>query len=107
MLPITDQTFAAKVEKFEGVALVDFWAEWCRPCKVLKSTLEDIYQNKLYPELKIFSLNIEDGGMETATRYGIRSIPTLMIFKSGKVIGTRVGGIQKNELMDWIDSYIK
>jgi thioredoxin 1 len=99
---ITDATFADEVLKSPVPVLVDYWAEWCGPCKMIAPVLDEIAE--LYLEkLKIVKLNI-DQNPETPPKYGIRGIPTLMLFKNGQVEATKVGALAKNQLTVFIDS---
>jgi len=100
----TDDKFEQEVLQAEGPVLVDFWAEWCGPCKMIAPVLEELsedYQGKL----KICKLDI-DANPQTAPKYGIRGIPTLIIFNNGDVAGTKVGALSKSQLSAFIDSVI-
>ncbi len=104
ILHVTDDSFEQDVLKAEGPVLVDYWAEWCGPCKMIAPILDEIareYDGKL----KIVKLNI-DQNEQTAPKYGIRGIPTLMIFKDGQVVGTKVGAQAKGQLTAFIDSHL-
>lgn len=99
---LSDANFEAEVLKSPIPVLVDYWAEWCGPCKVIAPVLDEIaaeYQGKV----KIAKLNIDDNP-QTPPRYGIRGIPTLMLFKGGDVEATKVGAVSKPQLMSFIDS---
>ncbi|WEK31198.1 MAG: thioredoxin TrxA [Candidatus Pseudomonas phytovorans] len=99
---VTDATFEAEVLKAEGPVLVDYWAEWCGPCKMIAPVLDDIagtYQGKL----TIAKLNIDDN-QETPAKHGVRGIPTLMLFKNGNVEATKVGALSKSQLAAFIDA---
>ena len=101
---VRDNEFESEVINAEGPVLVDFWAEWCGPCKTLMPLIEEI-AGEMGEKLKIVKVNIEDAP-ETPTKYGLRGVPTLMLFKGGKVIDTRVGGMPKSQLTDWLSERI-
>jgi thioredoxin 1 len=98
--PISDQSFDADVLKAEGPVLVDFWAEWCGPCKQIAPSLEEI-ATELAGKVTVAKINIDENP-ETPTKYGVRGIPTLMLFKDGQVAGTKVGALPKSKLVEWI-----
>ncbi|VAW82843.1 Thioredoxin [hydrothermal vent metagenome] len=101
---VTDDSFDEEVLKSEQPVLVDYWAEWCGPCKMIAPILDDLageYDGKL----KIAKLNIDDNP-GTPPKYGIRGIPTLMLFKDGSVEATKVGAVSKSQLTAFIDSNI-
>ena len=101
---VTDDTFEAEVVNAEGTVLVDYWADWCGPCKMIAPILDEI--SKEYAgRLKVAKLNIDDN-QQTPPKYGIRGIPTLMLFKNGNVEATKVGALSKSQLTDFIDSNI-
>jgi thioredoxin 1 len=101
---VSDTSFEADVLKASGPVLVDFWAEWCGPCKAIAPFLEEISQ-QLEGKLKIAKINI-DHNPATPKRYGVKGIPTLMVFKDGQVAATKLGGLPKKELANWIQSVI-
>jgi len=101
---VSDSSFDTDVLKASGPVLVDFWAEWCGPCKMIAPALEEIAQ-KLDGKLKIAKINI-DHNPATPKKYGIRGIPTLMVFKDGQVAATKIGALPKQQLADWIHSVI-
>lgn len=101
---VSDADFEAKVINSELPVLVDFWAEWCAPCKAIGPILEEVAEAQA-DKLTVVKLNIDDG-QQTASQYGIRSIPTLMIFKGGKVENTYIGALSKGQLEDFINSSI-
>ncbi|MDD2816795.1 MAG: thioredoxin TrxA [Thiotrichaceae bacterium] len=99
---VTDATFASEVLEADLPVLVDYWAEWCGPCKMIAPILEEVadsYQGKL----KVAKLDI-DSNTDTPPKYGIRGIPTLMLFKGGQVVVTKVGALSKSQLIAFIDS---
>jgi thioredoxin 1 len=99
-LAITDDSFEADVLKATGPVLVDFWAEWCGPCKQIGPALEEL-SSELAGKLTIAKLNIDDSP-STGSRYGVRGIPTMMIFKDGQVVSTKVGAMAKSRINEWI-----
>jgi len=101
---VTDDNFDAEVINSEEPVLVDYWADWCGPCKMIAPILDEIaggYQGKI----KIAKLNIDENP-NTPPKYGIRGIPTLMIFKGGNVEATKVGALSKSQLTAFIDSNV-
>ena len=101
---VSDSSFDQDVLKSDLPVVVDFWAEWCGPCKMIAPALEEIART-LGPKVKIVKLNIDENPA-TPSKYGIRGIPTLMIFKNGQVSATKVGAAPKNVLQSWIDQSI-
>jgi thioredoxin 1 len=99
---VTDSTFKADVLDSSQPVVVDFWAEWCGPCKMIAPALEEIGK-ELEGRVKIVKLNVDENH-QTATKYGIRSIPTLLMFKNGELAATQVGAAPKGRLADWINS---
>ena len=98
---VTDENFETEVLKSDKPTLVDFWAEWCGPCKQIGPILEEIGKaNK--DKLKILKLNIDENP-QTPQKFGVRGIPTLMLFKDGKLLDTKVGSLPKNLLESWLD----
>tara|TARA_R110002049_G_scaffold14246_4_gene60427 strand:- start:819 stop:1145 length:327 start_codon:yes stop_codon:yes gene_type:complete len=104
IVQISDASFEQDVLKASGPVLVDFWAEWCGPCKMIAPVLEELAQ-EYDGKLTIAKLNI-DSNIETAPKYGVRGIPTLIIFKDGEVAGTKVGALSRTQLASFIDSVI-
>ena len=101
---VTDDSFEDEVLKSGEPVLVDYWAEWCGPCKMIAPVLEEIaadYTGKI----KVVKLNIDDNP-DTPPKFGIRGIPTLMLFKGGEVEATKVGALSKSQLTAFIDSSI-
>ncbi len=98
---VTDETFASDVLKSGTPVLVDFWAEWCGPCRSIAPSLEELskeYEGKL----AVVKINIDENPM-TPTQFGVRGIPTLMIFKDGQPAATQVGAAPKSALKAWIE----
>ncbi len=98
---VTDTSFEQEVLKAPGPVLVDFWAEWCGPCKMIGPVLEEI-SGEYTGKLKVAKLNIDENP-QTPPKYGIRGIPTLMLFKNGQVEATKVGAVSKSQLAAFID----
>ncbi|WP_421708117.1 thioredoxin TrxA [Algihabitans sp.] len=101
---VSDASFDSDVIKADLPVVVDFWAEWCGPCKMIAPALEEIAQD-LDGKARIAKLNIDDNP-STPARYGVRGIPTLMIFKDGQVAATKVGALPKGALQQWIEDSI-
>lgn len=101
---VTDASFEEDVLKAEGPVLVDYWAEWCGPCKMIGPILEEV-ANDYAGRLKICKLNIDENS-DTPPKFGIRGIPTLMLFKGGSVEATKVGALSKSQLIAFLDSNI-
>jgi thioredoxin 1 len=102
-MDVTDQNFETEVLKDSGLVLVDFWAEWCGPCKMLTPIIEEIANEKA-GSLKVVKVNVDDH-QEAPSQYGVKSIPTLMLFKGGQLIGSKTGVQPKSTLVEWIDSH--
>ena len=98
---VTDQTFEAEVKQAEGPVLVDFWAEWCLPCRKLSPVVAELAE-EYRGRLKVCKLDV-DGNPEVAGAHGIQSIPTLLLFKQGEVVDRQVGAGSKEALKSWIE----
>ena len=99
----SDSTFQDDISSQSKLVLVDFWAEWCGPCKQISPILEEISNEK--ENLNILKLNIDENPA-TPQKYNVRGIPTLMLFKDSKLIDTKIGSLPKSSLEDWINSYL-
>lgn len=102
---VTDDTFEAEVLKAEQPVLVDYWAEWCGPCRMIAPILEDVAADYA-GRIKICKLNVDEN-QATPPRYGIRGIPTLMLFRNGSVEATKVGALSKSQLVAFLDSSLR
>lgn len=101
---VTDETFAAEVEQAKGLVLVDFWAEWCGPCRAIAPILEGLAQ-EYQGRIQVAKLDV-DANQRTSMRFNVRSIPTLLFFKDGKLVDSVVGLTQKSALAARIDSHL-
>lgn len=99
-IAVSDESFATDVLNSETPVLVDFWAEWCGPCKMIAPALDAIAQTQA-GALTVAKLNIDDNP-STPAKYGVRGIPTLMIFKGGDVVATKIGALPKSALEQWV-----
>ncbi|KIJ88624.1 thioredoxin [Rickettsia asembonensis] len=101
---VTDSSFKKEVLESDLPVLVDFWAEWCGPCKMLTPIIDEI-SKELKGKVKVLKMNIDENP-NIPSEYGIRSIPTIMLFKNGEQKDTKIGLQQKNSLLDWINKSI-
>ena len=104
-LTFTDSDFDRDVLRSEVPVLVDFWAEWCGPCRQMAPTI-DVVASKYAGKLKVGKLDVDSNG-DTAMRYNIRGIPTLLLFKGGNVVEQRVGAVGKSEVLKMLDPHLK
>jgi thioredoxin 1 len=100
----TDASFDTEVLKSEVPVLVDFWAEWCGPCRVMGPTVDQV-ANDYAGKVKVGKLDVDSNQM-TASRYGIRGIPTLLLFKGGEIVDQKVGAIGKNDFQRMLDKHV-
>ena len=98
---ISDTSFDADVLQADRPVLVDFWAEWCGPCKMIGPSLEELSE-QLGEKVTIAKLNIDDNP-DAAARYGVRSIPTMILFKNGQPAATKIGAAPKSQLQGWLE----
>jgi thioredoxin 1 len=101
---VSDSSFESAVLKAEGPVLVDFWAEWCGPCKMIAPFLEDLAADKT-GKLTVAKVNIDENP-QAPMKYGVRSIPTMILFKGGQVAATKIGALPKSKLYEWVDSVL-
>ncbi len=99
-IAVKDSEFETEVLQADKLVVVDFWAEWCGPCKVLSPIVDELAV-ELHNVVKVVKVNIDESP-HAPTKYGVRGIPTLMIFKNGQLVDTRVGGMPKSQLAEWI-----
>ena len=104
VLEVSNDDFESEVVNSEKPVLVDFWAEWCGPCKQIAPVVEEI-AGEHSDKLKVCKMDV-DANRETAVQFGIRSIPTLLIFKNGEVAGSQIGAISKQQLLEFIQAEI-
>ena len=101
---VTDDSFNSDVLNATGPVLVDIWAEWCGPCKQIGPALEEI-DAEMGDRITIAKVNIDDNP-NTPSKYGVRGIPTLILFKNGEVASTKIGALPKSQLVEWVESEI-
>ena len=99
-ITVDDTNFETDVLKSDKPVLVDFWAEWCGPCKMIAPSLQEIAENR--DDVVVAKLNIDENP-EAPTRYGVRGIPTMILFKDGQPAATKVGALPKQQIESWID----
>ena len=104
LIKVTDGDFQSKVLESKTPVVVDFWAEWCGPCRMIAPSLEEL-SSELNGKLIIAKLTIDENP-QTPIKYGVRGIPTLMIFRDGQVAATKVGALPKTKIKEWIDASV-
>ena len=104
IVKVSDDSFENDVLSASGPVLVDYWAEWCGPCKQIAPVLDEL-ADEYDGRLTVAKLNVDENP-ETPPRYGIRGIPTLMLFKDGEVAGTKVGSVSKSQLAEFVDQHL-
>jgi len=105
MKNISDEEFKKEVLDAKGLVLIDFWAEWCGPCRQLGPILEEV-SKEMGAKVKVLKMNVDEAP-QTASQFGIRSIPTMFLFKNGKQVDAKVGLNNKQTLVSWIDGFVK
>ena len=101
---ITDATFEEEVLKSDKPVVLDFWAPWCGPCKMIGPSLEEI-SDEMADKITIAKVNIDENP-ETPTKYGVRGIPTMLVFKNGEAAATKVGAVSKTAIVEWSEDSI-
>jgi thioredoxin 1 len=101
---VSDDTFETEVLNADELVVVDFWADWCGPCKAMAPALDEVAE-EMAGKVKVVKVNLDDGPNSSA-KYGVRAVPTLMVFKNGEVADTRTGALPKSSLQDWISSHV-
>jgi thioredoxin 1 len=103
-IAVTDSNFDAEVLRASGLVLVDFWAEWCGPCRTIAPFLEQLATD-MAGKVTVAKVNIDENP-QTPMKYGVRGIPTVILFKDGQVAATKIGALPKSKLYDWVESVL-
>jgi thioredoxin 1 len=103
-IAVTDSSFDAEVLRASGPVVVDFWAEWCGPCRMIAPFLEDLASD-MAGKVTVAKINIDENP-QTPMKYGVRGIPTVILFKDGQVAATKIGALPKSKLYDWVESVL-
>tara|TARA_B100000767_G_scaffold232174_1_gene223940 strand:+ start:224 stop:550 length:327 start_codon:yes stop_codon:yes gene_type:complete len=104
LVHVTDTSFESDVLQSEIPALIDFWAAWCGPCKMIAPLLEEL-SNEYAGRIKVCKIDV-DSNPQTAAKYNVRGIPTLLVFKNGSIEATKVGALSKSQLVEFVDSFV-
>ena len=104
-IAVTDSNFDSEVLRASRPVLVDFWAEWCGPCRMIAPFLEDLATD-MADKVTVAKINIDENP-QTPMKYGVRGIPTLILFKNGQVAATKIGALPKSKLKDWVESVLQ
>ncbi|MDE0762303.1 MAG: thioredoxin TrxA [Cellvibrionales bacterium] len=104
LVHVTDTSFESDVLQSEIPALIDFWAAWCGPCKMIAPLLEEL-SDEYAGRIKVCKIDV-DSNPETAAKYNVRGIPTLLVFKNGSIEATKVGALSKSQLVEFVDSFV-
>jgi thioredoxin 1 len=103
-IAVTDSNFDAEVLRASGPVLVDFWAEWCGPCRMIAPFLEEL-ATEMAGKVTVAKVNIDENP-QTPMKYGVRGIPTVILFKGGQVAATKIGALPKSKLYEWVESVL-